>query len=105
MTDDNIIQFPGKRTDIYSGPGSGDYTEAPVKPEEVVTDELKLTPDQEKAISTILSGTSFVCIGILPTPDGADFITACGGEPADLRNAQEHLPGVILRLFERKGIL
>ncbi len=48
--------------------------------------------------------TAFVIIGIKPATDGADFLTALFGDATDLRNAQEHLPGVIARLYDRKGI-
>lgn len=44
---------------------------------------------------------SFVIIGIKPDPTGADFYTAIHGDPSDLRNAQDHLPDVISRLYAR----
>ena len=78
--------------------------EAPVPAEGQHFDEHNLTPDQRKAIGVILSGTAFVFIGIKPGESGADFFTALHGEPADLRNAQEHLPGVIQRLYDKRGI-
>ncbi|MFA6132601.1 MAG: hypothetical protein WC869_01140 [Phycisphaerae bacterium] len=65
---------------------------------------LMLTEDQHKAIGLILSGMAFVFIGIKPTGGGADFYTATNGDPGDLRNAQDELPGAIARLFHRKGI-
>jgi hypothetical protein len=118
VTDDNdkIINFPGSQAKPAPRSTIKEHLDrAPTIKEHLVTSKpgnlfvppqnLKLTKDQETAIATILSGGAFVCIGIRPTPDGADFITACGGSGTDLRNAQEHLPGVILRLFERKGIL
>jgi hypothetical protein len=115
---DKIINFPGSQAKpaprstvkapedrIYTGPGSGDYATGEPGNLFVPPQNIQLTKDQEKAIATVLGGGAFVCIGIRPVVDGADFITACGGSGTDLRNAQEHLPGVILRLFERKGIL
>lgn len=93
---DKVIKFPGAKLPAEI-PQADEYAAGAGHP--------TITPDQEKAIATVLSGLPFVCIGIRPTHDGADFITSCAGDPTDLRNAQEHLPGVILRLFERKGIL
>ena len=67
---------------------------------------VDLTPDQQKAIGIILSGATFICIGIeQPASGGADFFTACHGDEGYLRNAEDHLPGVIHRLFVRKGIV
>ncbi len=63
-----------------------------------------LSADQEKAIGLIVSGVSFVFIGIKPAETGADFYTALHGDATDLRNAQDHLPAVIGRLYTRKGI-
>jgi hypothetical protein len=65
---------------------------------------LKLTEDQRKAIAVVLSGMSFVFVAIKPTDTGADFLTALHGDETDLRNAQDHLPAVIGRLYDRKGI-
>ncbi len=66
--------------------------------------EAKLSEDQEKAISLILAGHTFVFIAIRPTAGGADFLTALHGDHTDLRNAESELPGVIERLYGRKGI-
>jgi hypothetical protein len=63
-----------------------------------------MSPDQEKAIKLIMSGVTFVFIGIKPAPTGADFYTALHGDATDLRNAQDHLPDVIDRLYTKKGI-
>jgi hypothetical protein len=63
-----------------------------------------LSPDQQKAMQIVMSGMPFICIGIQATDRGADFFTALHGEPADLRNAQPHLDGVISRAYSRKGI-
>ena len=52
----------------------------------------------------VLSGMSFIVIGIKPSGGGADFFTAVQGDPAELRNAQDHLSGVIERAFSRKGL-
>lgn len=66
---------------------------------------VNLTTQQQKAIGCIMSGMPFVFIGIKPSDSGVDFFTALHGEDADLRNAQDHLPGVIQRLYVREGIL
>jgi hypothetical protein len=63
-----------------------------------------LSEDQRKALQVVLSGMTFVLIGIKPTDRGADFFTAIQGDATDLRNACDHLPGVIERAFDRKGI-
>ena len=62
-----------------------------------------LSAEQQKAFQVVLSGMSFVCVGIQPTQAGADFFTAVHGELADLRNASPHLAGVIDRAIARKG--
>ncbi|GDY13190.1 hypothetical protein LBMAG53_20680 [Planctomycetota bacterium] len=64
-----------------------------------------LTEDQRKAVQLVLSGMAFVCIGIKPTDRGADFFTAVDGDPGDLRNALDHLGGVIERAYGRKGLI
>ncbi len=66
--------------------------------------EVKLSEDQQKAISLILAGHTFVFIAIRPTAGGADFLTALHGDRTDLRNAEGELPAVIERLYGRKGI-
>lgn len=75
----------------------------PVKPPKN-QQQIEVNEDQKKAIEAILAGLPFVFIGIKPTSDGADFYTALHGDPTDLRNAHEHLYGVIDRLYERKGL-
>ncbi len=90
---DKIIRFPGA-------------AKAPVAAEPV--SEAKgpdgLTEEQRKAVQIILGGMPFVLVGIKPTDRGADFFTAVHGDHTDLRNAQDHLGGVIARAFSRKGI-
>jgi hypothetical protein len=66
---------------------------------------VNLTQQQQKAIGCIMSGMAFVFVGIKPTNTGADFFTTLHGEDTDLRNAQDHLPDVIQRLYVREGIL
>lgn len=66
---------------------------------------VNLTAQQQKAIGCIMSGMPFVFIGIKPTDNGADFFTALHGDHTDLRNAQDHLPGVIQNLYVREGVL
>ncbi|MDA3960939.1 MAG: hypothetical protein PF961_09130 [Planctomycetota bacterium] len=63
-----------------------------------------LTADQEKAVQIVLSGMSFVCVGIKAAGDGADFFTAIHGKREDLREAGPHLGGVIDRAFERRDV-
>jgi hypothetical protein len=87
---DNIIQFPG---------GQDDDTQAE-KP--VFWDAL--SDDQRKAIEIVLSGMSFVTIGIKPTGSGADFFTAIHGAADELTAAQPHLGGVLDRAFARKDL-
>ena len=96
--DDKILQFPGgaKRGETPAKP--------PAKGDAPAAGPDGLSEDQRKAMQIVLSGMPFVLIGIKPTPSGADFFTAVSGEPSDLRNAQDHLGGVIERAFSRKGI-
>lgn len=95
MSDDNVIQFPGAKP--KSSPASEQKAKPPRSPED-------LTEEQRKAIGIIMSGRAFVLVGIEPTQTGADFYTAVYGEKNDLRNALSHLPDVIVRAFNRKGI-
>ena len=90
---DKVIRFPGNVTPTKK--------EAPSAP---VVGEDGLTDDQRKGIQLILGGMTFVLVGIKATDRGADFFTAVHGDPTDLRNAQDHLGGVIERAFGRKGI-
>ena len=87
---DKIIQFPGRS---QTAPHDESKLEKPSQTE------------QQKAIDCILSGMAFVFVGIKPKDTGADFFTALHGDGTDLRNAEDHLPAVIHRLFVRKGIL
>ena len=102
MTDDKIIRFPGSSPGPAKGgkpakggvPGAGGAARG----------ADGLTEDQRKAVQIVLSGMPFVLIGIQPTAGGADFFTALGGEAGDLRNAQDHLAGVIDRAFAKRGL-
>jgi len=92
---EKIIQFPGSAKPAASAvPGKTDNA--------VGADGL--TEDQRKAMQIVLGGMAFVVIGIKPTDRGADFFTAVHGDATDLRNAQDHLGGVIDRALSRKGI-
>ncbi len=91
---DKIIRFPGAAKPAE--------TPAPAATAEVGPDGL--TEDQRKAVQIVLSGMSFVLVGIKPTDRGADFFTAVHGDATDLRNAQSHLDGVIARAYSRKGL-
>lgn len=97
--DEKILKFPGaaKRTEPATAKPAA-------KPEPPAVGADGLTDDQRKAMQIVLSGMPFVLIGIKPTAGGADFFTAVSGEATDLRNAQDHLGGVIDRAFARKGI-
>ncbi len=96
MSKNNIIKFPGNKTKEPA-------PKLDPKPEDA-SPLSNLTEDQQKAMQCIMSGMAFVFLGIKPTDSGADFFTSLHGDPTDLRNAQEHLPGVIERLYDRKGI-
>jgi hypothetical protein len=100
-----IIKFPGMARKDPSDPTPplGTPVEKPSDQKPVLP--VNLTEQQQKAVSCILSGMTFVFIGIQPSDSGADFFTALHGEDADLRNAQDHLPDVISRLYVREGIL
>lgn len=103
----NIIKFPGVRSTAV-GPPEGD------KPGRVDDDPkplpsdgrpaIQLTEDQQKAVTMVASGMTFIIIGIKPTNSGADFFTALHGDEDDLRNAEDHIPGIVSKLFSRKGI-
>ncbi|MBA3686960.1 MAG: hypothetical protein H0W72_17205 [Planctomycetes bacterium] len=117
--DERIIRFPGAKPATPGRPGDArraggppakgaksDSGGLPVPdlPPGVPPELANLDEDQRKAVSIVLSGMAFVLVGIKPSPSGADFFTAVHGEPADLRNAESHLPGVIERAYTRKGI-
>jgi hypothetical protein len=107
---DNIIRFPGaakpgtaSSPDTAAAPGeSAPGASTPTGAPPLGADGL--TDDQRKAMQVILSGMSFILVGIKPTDRGADFFTAVHGEAHDLRNAQPHLDGVIARAYARKGL-
>jgi hypothetical protein len=114
MDDDKIINFPGAH---QAKPGAAAAKPAakpkarrpeqdpPADAAAAAAQALEgLSEDQRKAVQIALSGMSFVLIGLKPTPSGADFFTAVHGDATDLRNAHDHLAGVIERAFARKGI-
>lgn len=99
---DRVIRFPGA-----AGTGGGEAASAPDEVSGPGSGELGvpgLTADQEKALRIVLGGGSFVCIGIEPTANGADFFTALGGRRRALQDAGPHLPGVIERAYRRHGL-
>ena len=98
MAEDKIIRFPGLAGAAKKPP----VAEAPAA-SEVGPDGM--TEHQRKAMQCILSGMSFVFVGIKPTQTGADFYTAVHGDHGDLRNSLDHLPGVIERAYSRAGVL
>ncbi len=72
----------------------------------------ELSEDQRKAISIIVNGLPFVCVGVKPTfgdpqqpntATGTDFFTAAGGDVESLRAAAPHIPGVLERLYAKRG--
>lgn len=74
--------------------------------------QIKLTPEQAKAISLITSGKPYIVIAAAPTytdgesvSTGADIFTSLGGDPEVLRAIQPSLPNIIDRLYQRKGII
>lgn len=108
---DKIIQFPG--SDERKGKAASPKAPSPTKVNSTPSaDQLQqaqtvlsgLSADQQKAMQIIMGGMPFVLVGIKPTPSGADFFTALHGDDADLRNAQDHLSGVIERAYSRRGI-
>lgn len=90
---DKIIRFPGAAK-----------APAPAPAEDETKGPDGLTEEQRKAAQIVLSGMTFVLVGIKPSERGADFFTAVHGDHTDLRNAQDHLAGVIARAYSRKGI-
>ena len=103
--DDKILRFPGANTRPVEKSGRPNLkTPEPRPTPTVAAGPDGLTEDQRKAMQIVLSGMSFVVIGIKPSGGGADFFTAVQGDPAELRNAQDHLGGVIERAFSRKGL-
>jgi hypothetical protein len=103
--DEKILQFPGagKRPDATPAKPPA-KAEKGDKADQAAVGPDGLNEDQRKAVQIVLSGMPFVLVGIKPTTSGADFFTAVNGDAADLRNAQDHLGGVIERAFVRKGI-
>jgi hypothetical protein len=109
--DDRVIRFPGSQPAPAAPPAPPAASVAKAKAKrseppatERPPDPADLDEDRRKAISVILSGMPFVCIGIQPSPTGADFFTSLGGDTAELAKAQPHLDGVIDRLFQKRGI-
>lgn len=98
---DKVIQFPGNA-------GGNPPEDQPEQSEAGGLGGLlggHLSEDQEKALQVIMSGMSYVCIGIKPTESGADFFTAVDGDAKELTDAAPHLDGVITRALQRKGLL
>lgn len=105
MNDDKILQFPGVgKSAPTPAPPPAEHLGAPQDNAAGVPGLEGLSEDQRKALQVVLSGMTFVMVGIKPTERGADFFTAIHGDATELRNACDHLPGVIERAFDRKGI-
>ncbi len=106
MNDDKILQFPGvgKSTPAPTPAPTDQFDGSHNNAASGVPGLEGLSEDQRKALQVVLSGMTFVMVGIKPTERGADFFTAIHGDTTDLRNASDHLPGVIERAFDRKGI-
>lgn len=71
-----------------------------------------ITDDQKKAINLILSGMPFISIAMRETfseddketATGCDYLTSMGGDKNVLRNAKQHIEGVIMRLYDKYKI-
>lgn len=107
MSDDpKIIRFPG-----LSGNPNPDDPRQPDPPQlrpagtPLPPGVPALEAEQQKALHTVTSGMTFICIGIKPTPTGGDFYSAIHGDPTDLRNALPHIYDVIHRAMLRRGLL
>jgi hypothetical protein len=111
-----IIMFPGhKPTAGNPDPGNPKQPSPPTfqanPPMQIPLPggAMELSPDVEKAMHIIMDSQcgemSFVIVGIRPTDQGADFYMAAHGDPGDLRNAYDHLPGRIAKLYSKKGLL
>ena len=98
--EDKILRFPGGQPEADAAADDAGAEASPL----AQALGLKLSADQEKALQVVLSGMSFVCVGIKPTGSGADFFTAVHGPAQDLTNARPHLDGVIERAYQRKGL-
>lgn len=101
---ENIISFPGgKENDESLNPAAN----AEGRISEAGSGQMGipgLTADQEKALQVVMSGMSFVLVGIKPTDTGADFFTAIDGNADELRNAADHIAGVVDRLYTKRGL-
>ncbi|MBA2482530.1 MAG: hypothetical protein H0V44_17840 [Planctomycetes bacterium] len=106
--DDKIIRFPSAKPAVGdTGTDEKPGAAAKGRPRTAASEPLAtdgLNEDQRKAIGIVLSGMSFVLVGIKPTDRGADFFTVVTGDGADLRNAQPHLAGTIDKAYSRKGV-
>jgi hypothetical protein len=105
---DKVIKFPGSAgisgAEGGARPASAGAAEQVSAPGQGSLGIPNLTQDQEKAFQIAIDGMSFVMIGIKPTDSGADFFTAVHGQREELRNATDHLDGVIRRAFARYDI-
>lgn len=100
----NVIKFPGSRSTAV-GPATGPEGPPSFTPDEKPKgQQILLNPEQQKAVAIIASGKPFIVIGLDPTDSGCDFHTALHGDADVLRNVEQHLEGVISRLYVRKGI-
>ena len=110
MSKSKVIQFPGVRSTTVGAPAGqpegalAPPAHVPAEPVLRLVDGTPASADQIKAVNMILSGMTFVCIAIEPAKTGADFFTALQGDHDELRNAEQHLPEVIGRLYNRKGV-
>lgn len=97
---EKIIQFPGAvpKEEIKEE----EHTH--ILRNEETGEEVKLTQDQQKAMNIILSQTTFILIGFVPSPSGCDFYTALHGDKEVLANAKDSLIDVIGRLYAKRNI-
>lgn len=100
-----IIQFPGVRSTAVGPAQPGPDAPPSLTPDEKPRgQQIQLNPGQQKALAIIASGKPFIVIGLSPTDSGCDFHTVAEGDADVLRNAEQHLEGVISRLYVRIGI-
>jgi hypothetical protein len=114
-TPDELINGTGP-TERVPAPAVPDLPPAVSLPSGERVPVVAVSEQQRKAIELILSGMPYVLVACRETVDGrrakpgetatgCDFLTTLDGNREVLRNAKEHLPGVIDLLYGRSGIV
>jgi hypothetical protein len=109
MSKDKPLQFPDRRR-VVDPPGDpvpqrqAQALPPPIQRGPPEERKIPLHPEQERALATVLRGETFVCIGIRPTPGGADTISSVYGDPAELRAILPHLQDIVEKAFTQRGI-